>query len=73
MIVKETRPDYIFTRKYFDLSDSERERIKGILEELRLIFNADSVGFIAPNPTMSPKCDYEFKIYSGDTIGYEFG
>ena len=69
MIVKETRPGYIHTRKYLDLSDSERERIKEIFEELRLIFNADSIGLI-DSPSLSPKRDYEFKIYNGDTIGY---
>lgn len=72
MIIKERKPDYIYTRRYFDLSDSEKERIKEIFEELRSIFNADSIGFIEPEHTLSPKCDYEFKIYSGDNIGYEF-
>ena len=70
MIIKETRPGYIHTRKYFDLSDSEKERIKEIFEELRLIFNADSIGLIAPDPALGPKCDYKFKIYNGDSIGY---
>lgn len=70
MIVKEVKPGYIFTRKYFDLSDSEKERIKEICEELRLIFNADSVGIVQPDLTLSPKNNYEIKIYNGDNIGY---
>lgn len=71
MIVKEVKPGYIFTREYFDLSDSEKERIKEICEELRLIFNADSVGFVTtPKSTLSPKNNYEIKIYNGDNIGY---
>lgn len=68
MIVKEAR----FSRKYLDLSDSEKERIKEICEELRLIFNADGVGFISPESTIGNKCDYEIKIYHGDAIGYRF-
>lgn len=68
MIVKEAR----FSRKYLDLSDSEKERIKEICEELRSIFNADSVGFISPEFTIGNKCDYEIKIYRGDTVGYRF-
>ena len=72
MIIKETRPDYIFSRKYFDLSDSEKERLKEIFEELRIIFNADSVGFVQPDLTLSSKNNYEIKIYNGDNIGYEF-
>ncbi len=70
MIVKEVKPEYIFTRKYLALSDSEKERIKEICEELRLIFNADSVGFVQPNLTLSAKNNYEIKIYNGDNIGY---
>lgn len=72
MIVKEKYPGYIHTPKYFDLSDSEKERIKEICEELRLIFNADSVGIPQPDLTLSSKTNYEIKIYNGDMIGYEF-
>lgn len=72
MIVKEKYPGYINTPRYFDLSDSEKERIKEIYEELRLIFNADSVGIPQPDLTLGSKNNYEIKIYGGDTIGYEF-
>ena len=72
MIVKETHPGMVFSRKYLDLSDSEKERIKEICEELRSIFNADSVGFIMPEHTLGNKNDYEIKIYRGDNIGYTF-
>lgn len=70
MIVKETHPGMIYSRKYFDLSDSEKERIQEICDELRSIFNADSVGFIAPELTLGNKRDYEIKIYRGDSIGH---
>ena len=70
MIIKETRPGRVNSRKYLDLSDSEKERIKEICDELRSIFRADSVGFIA-EPTLSSKRDYIIKIYNGETIGYE--
>lgn len=72
MIVKETHPGYIHTPRYFNLSDSEKERIKEICEELKLIFNADSVGFVQPELTLSHKNNYEIKIYNGDNIGYTF-
>ena len=70
MIIKETRPGKFNSRKYLDLSDSEKERVKEICEELRSIFRADSVGFIA-EPTLSSKRDYVIKIYNGETIGHE--
>ena len=73
MIVKETHPGYCFSRKYLDLSDSEKERVKEICEELRTIFDADSVGFISPEEKslLVPKCDYVIKIYNGVNIGYK--
>jgi hypothetical protein len=53
----------------------EKERIKDMNEELRSIFNADSIDFIPGNAILGlgclgRKCDYELKIYNGDTIGY---
>lgn len=70
MIVKETQPGYIFSRKYLGLSDDEQVRLKEICAELRVIFNADSVDFVQPNFTLSSKNNYEIKIYNGDIIGY---
>jgi len=75
MIVKETNPNSTWSHKYLDLSDSEKVRVKEIFEELRSIFNADSIDFIPGNAILGlgclgRKCDYELKIYNGDTIGY---
>lgn len=42
MIIKETHPGRVNSRKYLDLSDSEKERVKEICEELRSIFRANS-------------------------------
>lgn len=68
MIAKESKH---FARKYSDLSDSEKERIKKfkeICEELISIFNASCIGIVQPKfPLISPKRDYVFKIYNGDT------
>ena len=80
MIVKETYPRYIYTRKwteccsythkYLDLSDSEKVRVKEILEELKSIFNADNIDIVSIGGPVAPKCDYQIKIYNGDTINY---
>lgn len=73
MIAKESKH---FARKYSDLSDSEKERIKKfkeICEELISIFNADNINIVSKGcPPVAPKCDYEIRIYNGDTVNYMF-
>ena len=47
MIIKETMPgtSYKFgNRSYYDFSEEEKQRVKEILEELKDIFHAESVG-----------------------------
>lgn len=47
MIIKDTLPDAVgspFNKKYYDLSEEEVEELKHIIERLRNIFLADSVG-----------------------------
>ena len=73
MIVKETKPGQIGTKYYYDLSDEERDRIKNILEELRVIFEAESIGFEANTATTSPTYDYTIRIFGGKTIGHTWG
>lgn len=80
MIVKETDPKYIYTRKYsdcysythkyLDLSDSEKVRVKEILEELRSIFNATHIGIVQPKIPVGRKRNYIIKLYNGDIVGY---
>lgn len=70
MQVMNTHPGTIYGRSYFDLSEEEKERLQEILNELRDIFNADSVGLVNPEVTIGPKCDYTIRIYNGDTIGH---
>ena len=73
MIAKETPTNSAL--KYFDLSDEERTRFKEILEELKTIFNADSIDVAAikePPVGIRPKCDYEIRIHNGDSINYIF-
>lgn len=72
MIVRETKPGQINTRYIQELSAEEKERVQEILEELRLIFNAESVGFVAPELTISNKTNYTIRIYGGDAIGHIF-
>ena len=72
MIIKETKPNMIHTRHIQELSKEERIRVQEICDELREIFNADSVGFLAPEPTISNKTNYTIRIYNGDTIGHIF-
>lgn len=69
MIIKETKPGQIGTSYYYDLSVEERDRIKNILEELKDIFEAESVGFEMGNTTISPVNDYTIRIFGGKTIG----
>lgn len=73
MTVKETKPGQIGTAHYYDLSDEERDRVKSILEELRIIFEAESVGFEAGEATISPTRDYTIRIFEGKTIGHIWG
>ena len=70
MIAKETPTNS--TLKYFDLSDEEKTRLKEILEELKTIFNADSIDVVALRSPICPKCDYEIRIHNGDSINYIF-
>lgn len=71
MIAKEIPPS--LTLKYFDLSDEENVRLKEILEELKSIFNADNINIVSKGcPPVAPKCDYEIRIYNGDTVNYMF-
>lgn len=70
MIIKETEPNMIFTRHIQDLSEEEKTRLKEICSELQEIFNAESVGFLAPELTFSNKTNYTIRIYGGDTIGH---
>ena len=72
MIIKETDPNMIFTRHIQELSEEEKIRVQEICDELREIFNADSVGFLEPIPTLNSKTDYTIRIYNGDTIGHIF-
>lgn len=72
MIIKETDPNMIYTRHIQELSEEEKVRLNEILDELRIMFNADSVGFIDYHPTINNKSDYCIKIYNADTIGHIF-
>lgn len=73
MIVKERQETPISPiMKYFDLSDEEKIRLKEICDELKSIYNADSVDIVVFKPPLSPKCDYEIRIHNGDAIGYIF-
>lgn len=57
------------TRTIVELSDDEQKRLKDILEELKALFNANSIGLISEN-TVSNKTDYTIRIYNGDNIGF---
>jgi hypothetical protein len=70
MIIKETDPNMVYTRHIQELSEEERVRVQEICDELREIFNADSVSFFGSEPTVSKKTDYFIKIYNADTLGY---
>ena len=72
MIIRETDPGMIYTRHVQELSPEEKDRVQEILEELRLIFNAESVGFEAPELTLYRKTNYTIRIFGGDTIGHIF-
>ena len=72
MIIKETDPNMIYTRHVQELSEEERIRVQEICNELREIFNVDSVGFLAPELTATNKTDYTIRIYNADTIGHVF-
>lgn len=72
MIIREANPNMIYTRHIQELSKEERKRVQEICDELREIFNADSVGFLAPELTISNKTDYTIRIYNADTIGHIF-
>ena len=72
MIIRETKPNMKFTRHIQELSEEETKRVQEICDELREIFNADSVGFVAPELTVSNKTDYTIRIYNADTINYIF-
>ena len=72
MIIRETDPNMIYTRHVQELSEEEKIRVQEICDELREIFNADSVGFLAPELTVSNKTDYTIRIYNGDTICHVF-
>lgn len=72
MIIRETNPGMIFTRRVQELSEEEKMRLQEICDELRKIFNADSVGFAIPEPSASNKSDYTIRIYNADTIGHIF-
>ena len=56
-------------RTITELSKEEQERIKEILEELRLIFNAQSV-MLSSELTFSNKTNYTIEILNGDVRGY---
>ena len=70
MILRETDPGMIYTRRIQELSDIDKTRLKEICEELKVIFNAESVEFEMPEPTVSSKTNYTLRIFGGDTIGY---
>ena len=70
MQIMNTHPGTVYGRSYFDLSEEEKEKLQKILDELQVIFNADSAGLVNPELTMFPKCDYTIRIYNGDTIGH---
>ena len=53
------------------LSKEEKDRLEEILEELRIMFRADSIGFVA-QPVVTAKCDYTIKLYNADTMGYTY-
>ena len=73
MIIKETNPNMTYTRRIQELSEDERIRVQEICNELREIFNADSVGLIPEHGmTVSNKTNYTIKLYNADTIGYVF-
>ena len=72
MIIKETYPNMIYTRHIQELSEEEKIRVQEICDELREIFNADSVGLLAPDLTIGNKTNYTIRIYNGDTIGHIF-
>ncbi|MBR6289327.1 MAG: hypothetical protein IKR19_08330 [Acholeplasmatales bacterium] len=72
MIIKETDPNMIYTRHIQELSEEERIRVQEICDELRKIFNADSVGFLTPDLTIGNKTNYTIRIYNADTIGHVF-
>lgn len=54
----------------YELSKEDLERLKIIFDELRIIFDAESVAFIKPEYNMYHKTDLEIKIY-GSTLGME--
>lgn len=54
----------------YELIDEDLERLKTILDELRVIFDAESVALLQPEYSMYRKTDLEIKIY-GSTLGME--
>lgn len=53
-----------------NLSNEDKERLNAIFDELRYIFDAESVALLQPECNMYRKTDLEIKIY-GSTLGME--
>ena len=65
MITKDTLPDATgspLNHKYLDLSDEEKERLKYLLEELRIMFNADNVTLVQTEVSISKYNCYKIEI-----------
>jgi len=65
MIIRDTLPDALgspLNRKYYDLSNEEIEEIKQIIERLRIIFLADSVGMRQTELSISEHNCYVIEI-----------
>lgn len=67
MIVRETDPGMIYSRKVIELTDKECNRIRDVIKEIKSTLNATSVRFDYPL-TIGAKTDYEIQISHADKI-----
>ena len=70
MIFRETDPGMVYSRHIQELSDIDKSRLREICEELKAIFNAESVAFECPEMTASSRTNYTLRIFGGNTIGH---
>ena len=63
MYIHDTNPDtYCYGTRTKLLSDQDKERVKVILEELKSIYECDSVSMHPENIRFSGGCDYVIRL-----------
>lgn len=62
MVQIHTHEGFYDDRVAWDFSEEEKNRIKEIMEELRIIFQAESVGMTMPPMALTQNLDYTIAI-----------